>query len=83
MTEGVQISGRVNWPNLVTVLSAAILIGTEVVGIGLATGWALAGMLGLGEYGQYFFEALFALAALALVIAFVRAAARIEPLIER
>ncbi len=83
MTESARTSGRVNWNNLVTVVSAAILIGTEIVGVGLATGWAIAGMFGLGDIGAYVLEALFGLGALAIVIAFVRAAARIEPFVER
>jgi hypothetical protein len=83
MTESARASGRVNWINLVTVVSAAILIGTEIVGVGLATGWAIAGMFGLGDIGAYVLEALFGLGALAIVVAFVRAAARIEPFIER
>jgi hypothetical protein len=83
MTESARTSGRVNWINLMTVVSAAILIGTEIVGVGLATGWAIAGMFGLGDIGAYVLEALFGLGALAIVIAFVRAAARIEPFVER
>ncbi|MDO8533806.1 MAG: hypothetical protein Q7S17_03580 [Xanthobacteraceae bacterium] len=83
MTESARASGRVNWINLVTVVSAAILIGTEIVGVGLATGWAIAGMFGLGDIGAYVLEALFGLGALAIVVAFVRSASRIEPFVER
>jgi hypothetical protein len=83
MTESARASGRVNWINLVTVVSAAILIGTEIVGVGLATGWAIAGLFGLGDIGAYVLEALFGLGALAIVVTFVRAAARIEPFVER
>ncbi len=83
MTESARASGRVNWINLVTVVSAAILIGTEIVGVGLATGWAIAGLFGLGDIGAYVLETLFGLGALAIVVTFVRAAARIEPFVER
>jgi hypothetical protein len=83
MTEGARASGRVNWLNLVTVISAAILIGTEIIGAGLATGWAVAGLFGLGDIGAYVLEALFGLAGLVVVVYFVRAAARIEPFVER
>jgi hypothetical protein len=83
MTESARTSGRVNWINLMTVVSAAILIGTEIVGVGLATGWAIAGMFGLGDIGAYVLEALFGLGALAIVVAFVRSASRIEPFVER
>jgi hypothetical protein len=83
MNESTPASGRVIWPNLVTVLSAAILIGTEVVGAAIATGWAIAGWLGLGDIGAYVLEALLGIGGLAVVISFVRAASRVEPLIER
>jgi hypothetical protein len=74
---------RVNWTSLVTVISAAILIGTEIVGAGLATGWAIATMLGLGEIGAWVLEGLFAIGGFVVIIAFVRAATRIEPIVER
>jgi hypothetical protein len=74
---------RINWPSVITVISAAILIGTEIVGTGLATGWAIAGFFGLGDIGAYVLEALFGAGALAVVIAFVRSAARVEPLVDR
>ena len=83
MTESTRASGRVNWINIVTVVSAAILIGTEIVGVGLATGWAIAGLFGLGDIGAYVLETLFVLGAFAIVVTFVRAAARIEPFVER
>ena len=36
-------SGRpLNWTSLITILSAAILIGTELVGAAWAAGWAIA-----------------------------------------
>lgn len=83
MSEATSKSRRILWPNLVTVISAAILIGTVIVGTGLATGWAIAGMLGFGEIGTYVVEALFVGAAAAVIVAFVRAAMRIEPFVER
>lgn len=83
MSEGERMAGRVNWLNVVTVLSAAILIGTVTIGAGLATGWAVAGLFGLGDIGAYVLEALFGLAGLSLMVAFVRNAALIEPFVER
>jgi hypothetical protein len=76
-------AGRVNWISVVTVISAAVLLGTEVIGAAIATGWAIAGWLGVGDVGAYVLEAVLGLGGLAVVIAFVRAAARIEPFIER
>jgi hypothetical protein len=59
MTEASKKQGRIVWPNLITIVSLAILIGTMIVGLGLATGWAIAGALGLGEIGTYVIEAMF------------------------
>ena len=75
--------GRVNWLNTLTVISAAILIGTEVIGAGLATAWAIAGFFSLGDIGAYVLQALFGVGAVAVIVAFLRAATRIEPLVER
>ena len=38
---------------MLTVLSAAILIGAEVFGAAYAGGWAFANLFGLGDYGTY------------------------------
>ena len=35
--------------NLITIVSVLILIGTEVFGVALAAGWALAGIFELGD----------------------------------
>lgn len=83
MTEQAAKKGRVNWMNTLTVVSAAILIGTEVIGAGLATAWAIAGFFSLGDIGAYVLQALFGVGAVAVIVAFLRAATRIEPLIER
>jgi hypothetical protein len=83
MTNASQKPGRINWTNLVTVASAAILIGTMIVGLGLATGWAIAGALGLGEIGTYVIEALFVAVAAVVIVAFWRTASRIEPVVKR
>jgi hypothetical protein len=76
-------SGRVIWINVVTVVSAAVLIGTEIIGAGYATGWALAGLFGIGDVGGYALSGLFSLAALFATALFLRNAVRIEPLVER
>ena len=83
MNEATKEQGRIVWPNLITVVSAAILIGTMIVGLGLATGWAIAGALGLGEIGTYVIEALFVAVAAVVIVAFWRTASRIEPVVER
>ena len=83
MAEASTRPARIKWTSFVTVFSAAILIGTEIVGAGLATGWAIATMLGFGEIGAWVLEGLFAIGGFAVIIAFVRSATRIEPLVER
>ena len=71
------------WPSVVTVISAAILIGAEVFGAAFAGGWALAVLTGLGEQGAHILQAaLFALGVLVMT-AFIRAARRVEPFTKR
>jgi hypothetical protein len=74
---------RINWPNLVTVGSAAILVGTMIFGLAYATGWALGGFLGLGDAGAYFFEAVLMLLAAVAMLAFLKSAIAVEPIVER
>ena len=74
---------HVNWLNLLTVGSAMILVGSMVFAFGLATGWAIGGLLGLGDFGSYFFEAVFVLLASAAMIAFARSATEAEPIFVR
>ncbi|MEX0589474.1 MAG: hypothetical protein WD207_00150 [Xanthobacteraceae bacterium] len=83
MNEAARKPGRILWVNVVTVISAAILIGTVIIGTGLATGWAIAGMLGVAGIGAYLIEAVFVVGAVAVVVAFVRTASRVEPFVER
>jgi hypothetical protein len=77
------IGRRVNWTNVVTVLSAAILIGAEVFGGAFAGAWAIAGLFNLGDYGMYALQVLFFLMGVAIMAAFVRNAQRIEPFTTR
>jgi hypothetical protein len=72
---------RINWLNVSTVVSAAILIAAEVFGAAFAGGWAIAGLLGLGDYGVYTLQVIFFVAGIAVMVAFVRAAQRVEPFV--
>jgi hypothetical protein len=83
MSEGASGTRGIHWTNVITVVSAAILIGTEIIGAGMATGWAIAGLFGLGEIGAYVLEALFVAAACFVIFNFVRRAAKIEPFFDR
>ena len=78
-----QLSRRIVWSNVITVVSATILIGAEVFGAAFAGGWALAILFGLDDTGAHLIQAvLFALGVLVMV-AFVRAAQRVEPFFKR
>jgi hypothetical protein len=76
-------SGQIVWTSVITVISAAILISAEVFGAAFAGGWALAILFGLDDTGAHILQAvLFALGVL-VMIAFVRAAQRVEPFFKR
>jgi hypothetical protein len=78
------VQGRhIVWLNVVTVISAAILIGAEVFGAAFAGSWALATLFDLGGIGQRILDALFVLCGIAIMVQFVRAAHRIEPFTAR
>ncbi|HEX5778904.1 MAG TPA: hypothetical protein VFY21_08690 [Xanthobacteraceae bacterium] len=83
MSETARKPARINWTNLLTVGSACVLVGAMILGLGLATGWALAGMFGLGDIGAWVLEAFFGGVALVGIVAFWRMAVRVEPVIER
>ncbi|GAB6998172.1 hypothetical protein JCM18382A_29400 [Bradyrhizobium sp. 17-4] len=76
-------NSRIYWPSVITVISAAILIGAEVFGAAFAGGWALAILFGLNDTGAHILQAvLFGLGVL-IMIAFIRGAQRIEPFTRR
>jgi hypothetical protein len=74
---------RINWINVSTVLSAAILIAAEVFGAAFAGGWAFGNLFGLGEYGTYILQILFFVLGIAIMAAFIRSGMRIEPFVTR
>jgi 2-methylisocitrate lyase-like PEP mutase family enzyme len=74
---------KVNWLNVNTVMSAAILIGAEVFGAAYAGGWAVAMLLGLGDVGVIALRVIFFVAGLAVMISFIRQASRVEPFTTR
>ena len=74
---------RINWINVSTVLSAAILIAAEVFGAAFAGGWAFGNLFGLGEYGTYILQILFFVLGIVIMAAFVRSGMRIEPFVTR
>ncbi|HMA73281.1 MAG TPA: hypothetical protein VKP67_17625 [Xanthobacteraceae bacterium] len=73
---------RIVWQSVITVLSATVLIGVEVFGAAFAGGWALASLFGVVEYSIYA-QAIFFLAGVAVMVAFVRNGMRVEPFTTR
>ena len=70
----------INWNNAITVVSVAILVGAELVGLSWAAGWALGGLLGLPPIVSLGVEIVGGLLGLLLVYYFVRAALKVEPI---
>jgi hypothetical protein len=82
---------RIIWPSVITVISAAILIGAEVFGAAFAGGWALAILLPPetfflriphDNWAHILQAVLFAVGVLVMV-AFIRAAQQVEPFTRR
>ena len=74
---------QIVWPTVITVVSAAILIGAEVFGAAFAGGWALAILFGLGDTGAHVLQAVLFGVGVLVMIAFIRAAQRVEPFTRR
>ena len=74
---------RIVWESVVTVISAAILIGAEVFGAAFAGGWALAILLGLDDTGAHILQAVLFGVGVFIMAAFIRAAQRVEPFTRR
>lgn len=72
-------SRQIAWPSVITVLSAAILIGAEVFGAAFAGGWALAFLLGLDDTGAHVVQAALFVLGFLIMAGFIRNAQRIEP----
>ena len=70
---------QIVWPSVVTVISAAILIGAEVFGAAFAGGWALAILFGLDDTGAHILQAVLFALGVFVMVAFIRAAQRVEP----
>jgi len=70
---------RIVWQNVLTVVSAAILISAEVFGAAFAGSWAIANLVGLGALGARILDIAFMLCGVAVMVQFLRAANRVEP----
>ena len=76
-------SRSINWLNVITVISAAILIGAEVFGAAFAASWAIATLLGLDQVFRYTLDAVLFGCGLAVMVSFMRSAQRVEPFFAR
>jgi len=84
-------SRQIAWPSVITVISAAILIGAEVFGAAFAGGWALAIMLPPEDFflsisqqaWTHVLQAILFAIGVFVMIAFIRNAQRVEPFTRR
>ncbi|MEH2506042.1 MULTISPECIES: hypothetical protein [unclassified Bradyrhizobium] len=76
-------SRRIVWPSVITVISAAILIGAEVFGAAFAGGWALAILFDLNDTSAHILQAVLFGIGVLVMVAFIRGAQRIEPFSKR
>jgi hypothetical protein len=68
------------WRNVVTIFSVTILVGTELIGMTWAAGWALGGFLSLPPIVRTAFELAGGTLGAVGLYYFVRAAVKVEPL---
>jgi len=70
----------VNIRNLITILSLMVLVGTEVFAAAIAAGWAIAGLLDLGDTTGHVLMAVFSVGAAWMMLHLWRRATGVEPL---
>jgi putative Mn2+ efflux pump MntP len=80
---GLSAPRKIVWLHVLTVVSAAILIGAEVFGAAFAGGWAVANLFNLGEYGVHIAQGLFFLLGVFVMMSFIRNAQKVEPFTKR
>ncbi|ACL56821.1 conserved hypothetical protein [Methylobacterium nodulans ORS 2060] len=73
-------SGSISTRNLVTLISIMVLVGTEVFGVAVAAGWAIAGLFELGDLVGHILMGAFSLIALYIMVQLWRRASSIEPI---
>jgi hypothetical protein len=76
----VAATGSLNRKNLLTIVSVGILVGTELVGLALAAGWALAGIFQLGRTYEYAFMGIFGVLGMYALLRFMQRAVKVEPI---
>ena len=83
MTTQPTASRQIVWSSVITIVSAAILIGAEVFGAAFAGGWALAILFGLEDTGAHIVQAVLFAIGVFVMVSFIRAAQRVEPFTKR
>ncbi|MGA0561932.1 hypothetical protein ACO2RV_05730 [Ancylobacter sp. VNQ12] len=73
---------RIRWDHVSTVASAAILLGAELIGAGLAAGWAIAALFDANWVWELIFEGTLAVLAIYGIYRFVMKAKSVEPFVE-
>jgi hypothetical protein len=71
------------WRNVSTVVSAAILIASEVFGVAFAGGWALAVLFGLDTVTSHVLQGVLFAIGLYVMYVFMRHARTVEPFTRR
>ena len=74
---------RINWASVITVVSAAILIGAEVFGAAFAASWAIATLFSLDQYFRFALDAALFGCGLLVMVQVMRSAQRVESFIVR
>ena len=74
---------EIAWPSVITVISAAILIGAEVFGAAFAGGWALAILFAFDDTSAHILQAVLFGIGVLIMVAIIRTAQRIEPFMKR
>ena len=70
---------KIIWIHVVTVVSAAILIGAEVFGAAFAGSWAISNLMSLGQTGAVILDVVFVALGIVVMYQFIRAAQKVEP----
>jgi len=70
----------INWRNAITLISVAVLVGTEFIGAGAAAGWAVGGLMQLGDLLTRALQALCVAVMIYALYRFLRAALSHEPI---
>ena len=69
----------INFKNLLTLVSVAILVGVEFLGVAVAAGWALAGLFGLSQTLETVLMTAFGALCVYALFVFMRRAVTVEP----